>query len=141
MPRRRVRVGLIESVKETRALYRSLHDAVDGAWLANAGRFQNCRPDVNDVRELMAQSTRILDDGRPGYDDALCGAAEERRDHLVPSERRVDRPRPRCGKVRRGTRTTPVIVEVEQLFDRRVDAVHRGKLVGGAVWAAFSACA
>ena len=108
-------------------------------WLM-LGRFEDRRHDVDDVVELLADAALVLDHLGPGDGHALLGAAEVRRHHLGPGERRVEGPGPGHRHVRIGQVRAPDVVEVLQLgLDRQLDTLDRGDLVRRADQAAFGA--
>ena len=110
-----------------------------GSGLRNAGRFEDGRSDVDDVMELAADASRIVDMARRGHDDALGGPAEMRRHLLHPLERGVHRPRPRRGKMREGPVRAPERVPEVLSLHRHRHAIEGRELVGRTVDHAFGA--
>ncbi len=126
-------VGLVEGVGEAHAFDGRLRDAVHVFRGTDAAGLKDRRHDVDHVMELVADAARVLDVARPGNAHPLPCAAEVRGDLLGPAKRRVEGPRPADGHVVVGAVGAPGIVEVLQLvFDRDVDAVEHGDLVGRA---------
>ena len=95
----------------------------------DAGHFEDRRHDIDDVVELVADAADVLDVAGPGHAHALRRAAEMRRDLLGPLERRVERPRPACRKVREGLVRSPELVPEELILDRHGNAIEEGELV------------
>src|SRR4051812_24030170 len=73
-------IRVIEAIHHTDTFEGLLLDAVDFSWLRNVGGFQNGWNDVDDVVELRANATFILDPGWPGNDDGVACSAEVRCD-------------------------------------------------------------
>ena len=80
-------VRVVERVDEARAVHRLLLDAVDVRRLRDAGRLEDRRADVGDVRELRAQATGSWMPLGPVDDHRVARAAEMRGDLLAPLER------------------------------------------------------
>ena len=72
-----VRVRAVEGVSHAHAFDRFLGDAIDRLRRLDAGGFEDRRHDINDVVELAADATDILDVAGPG--DAPCPAGCHRR--------------------------------------------------------------
>jgi hypothetical protein len=94
VPGRGLGVGLVEGVSEAHAFDRRLLDAVHRLRGGDAADFEDGRHHVDDVMELVADATDVLDVAGPRHAHALAGAAEVRGDLLGPAERRVERPGP-----------------------------------------------
>ena len=92
VPRGHIGVRLIEGICQAHAIDGFLLDPIDVLRRLDARRVENGGNDVDDVRELIANSAGVLDAGRPRDGHTLPGAAEVRRDLLGPFERRVERP-------------------------------------------------
>ncbi len=135
----RVGVRLVPCVHHARALDGALFDAVDRLGRRDAGRFEEGRHDVDDVVELAADATRIIDVAGPRHGHALSRSAEVRRHLLHPLERRVHRPRPFCRKVRERTFRSPERVPEQLVLDRHGHAIKGGEFVRRAVEHAFRA--
>jgi hypothetical protein len=73
--RRRIRIGLVESVGHADAFDRLLLDAVDRLRRLDAGGFKDGRRDIDDVVELVADAAGIIDVAGPRDREALPGAA------------------------------------------------------------------
>ena len=117
-----------------------MRDAVDRRRSLNACGFENGRHDVDDVVELGADATDVLDVAGPRYGHALACAAEMRCDLLGPFERRVERPRPGHRHMRVGLVGAPGFIIQHQFGFREVqNAVVGGHLVRGALKRAFGA--
>src|SRR3982074_3315908 len=74
-----------------------LRHAVEHRRHLHSGRFEDGRRDVDDMVELRADATLILDARGPGDDHAVAGTAEVRGNLLGPLERGVHRVRPTDG--------------------------------------------
>ena len=111
-------VRVLEGVEEARPLHRLLGGPVHDRGLGDTGRFEDRRPDVDDVGELGAQPAGVLDPLRPGDHRAVARAAEVGGALLAPLERRVPRPRP-GGRVVRRVRVGAPGVEPAVLLDQR----------------------
>ena len=106
----------------------------------DARGFEDRRHDVDDVMELGADATDVLDVAGPRNGHALPGPAEMRRHLLGPLERRIERPRPRHRHMRVGLVGAPVFVMQHLLGFREVqNAVVGGHLVRSALQGAFGA--
>ncbi len=103
---------LVERVEHAGALDRRLLHAIDHRRFGEPCRFEDGRREVDDVGELRAQPTLLLDPVGPVHDGAVAGAAPVRGDLLGPLERGVHRPRP----------TDRVVV----VRARRAELVHLG---------------
>ena len=112
-------------------------NTVDRIGLRNAGRFEDGRGNVDDMMELAADASDIVDVTRPGHDHALGGPAEMRRHLLHPLERGIHRPRPRRGKMREGLVRAPERIPEILSLHRHGDAIESGELVRRALKHAF----
>src|SRR5713101_2295991 len=99
-------------------LHGTLLDAVDRVGLRNAGRFEDGRSDVDDMMELAADASHVVDMARPGHDHALGGPAEMRRHLLHPLERGIHRPRPAGRIMRKGPIRSPERIPEKLGLDR-----------------------
>ena len=112
--------------------------SVFGAGIPVASRMVGT--DVDQMVELPADAARVVDVAGPRDRHALCRAAEVRRHLLRPLERRVHRPRPRCGKVREGLIRAPERVRQSSwALTGTGNAVEGGELVRRAVERTFGA--
>src|SRR3954467_2667523 len=73
--RRGIRVGFVESVSHADAFDRLLLDAIDRLRRLDTGGFEDRRHDIDDVVELVAHATGIVDMAGPGDRHALSRAA------------------------------------------------------------------
>src|SRR5262245_28922454 len=85
---------LVPCVRHAYPLDRPLRDAVYRHRLRDACRFEDCRQDVDDVVELVADAARILDPGWPRHAAAVAGAAKVGRHLLGPVVGGVESPSP-----------------------------------------------
>jgi hypothetical protein len=76
VPGRDVGVRLVPRVHHADAFDRALVDAVDRIRRWDADRFEDGRHDVDDVMELAADATHVVDVARPGHGHALRRPAE-----------------------------------------------------------------
>ena len=112
---------------------RALLDPVHHLGLPDLRRLQDGGNDVDDVVELIADASPLLDPGRPGDGHALPDPAEVGRNLLGPRERRAERPGPRHGHVVVRPVRAPGVVEVLELgLHGDHDPVEHGHLVGRA---------
>ena len=92
--RRRIGVGLVESVGHAHAFDRLLRDAVDHDGRRDAGDLEDRRHNVDHVVELLADAALVLDHLRPRDRHALARAAEIGRNLLGPFEWSIESPGP-----------------------------------------------
>src|SRR5262249_58431812 len=131
--------GLVEAVDDADALDRLLRDAVHHDWCGNARRLKDRRHDIDDMVELPADATLVLDLRRPRNRHALAGAAEERRDLLGPFIGRVECPGPSNRIEREGLVGAPDIVILQLFGGRHIYAVDWENLRDRAIHRAFRA--
>ena len=136
---RRVGVGLVPGVGHAHAFDGALLDAVDRIGRRDAGRFEDGRHDVDDVVELTADTSHVLDVAGPRHGHALGRPAVVRRHLFHPLERCVHRPCPGCRKVRERPFRAPELVPEKLVFDRHGNTIERGELVRRSVEHSFSA--
>ena len=135
----RVGVRLVPGVGHAHAFDGKLLDAVDRIGCRDAGSFEDSRHDVDDVVKLAADAAHVVDVAGPRHGHALRRPAEMRRHLLHPLERRVERPRPSCRKVRESPLGAPELIPEELVLDRHGNAIEGRELVRRAVDHAFAA--
>src|SRR5690242_16163743 len=84
VPRWRIRIVRVEGVHHADSLDRFLRYAIDYGRRRYAGRLQDCRDDIDDVVELVANATLVFNHSRPRDRHALAYTAKMRRDLLGP---------------------------------------------------------
>ncbi len=126
-------VSLVPRIGHADAFDRVLLDAVDGIGRRDACRFEDGRHDIDDVMELAANATHIVDVAGPRHRHALSGPAEVRRNLLHPLKWRVHRPRPTRCKMRERAFRTPEWVPKELVLHRHGNAIEGRELVRCAV--------
>src|SRR5207248_6908730 len=108
--RRCLGVDLIERVGHAHAFDRLLFDAVNLIGCLDAGYFENSWHDINDMVELTADSTDILNVAGPGNSQALAGPAKMRSHLFGPLKRSIKCQRPAYRHVWVGLVRTPVFI-------------------------------
>jgi hypothetical protein len=106
-----------------------------GAWTPHG--FQDGGRDVDDMVELGADASLVLDPCRPGDHEAIAGAAEMAGDLFGPREGRVHRMRPADRVMVEGGRPAQLVhaaLDFLEVFGR---GVEEGHLVEQALMAAL----
>ena len=133
------RLRLVEGVEHAGALDRRLLHAVDHRRLGQAGRLEDRRCDVDDVRELRPHPARLLDARRASARSCRCGCRPSATRPAWSTATACSSPRP--SRPSSGCRSRrPELVHLADHELGRLEgghAVEVGHLVEGAVHGAF----
>ena len=125
----RSRCCVVERIDQAGAFDRLLWYPVEHRGRLQAEGFKDGWSDVDDVMELRADGSLILDPHRPRHDHAIACATEVRRDLLGPLERRVQAARPAYGIAVERERTAQIIHARHDLLKVFRYSIEEGHLV------------